>query len=188
VLVLITDSVRFPDIPARLTAIARAVPAGSIEVQVREKRMDGGPLLAYVRALQAAAPDVPLWVNDRIDVALAAGASGVHLPEHGMSIEDARALAPRLRVGISVHSQQGGFGADSVQLGPIWDTPGKGAPLGLGVLAFARAARLIAVGGIDSPERVREAIAAGADGVAVIRAAWTRDIAAVMELVAAAIR
>lgn len=185
-IVLITDSVRFPDIPERLAAIARVAPPGSIEVQVREKQMDGGPLLAYVRALQAAAPGVPMWVNDRVDVALAAGAYGVHLPEHGMSIDDARALAPRLRIGISVHAQVGGFGADSMQLGPIWETPGKGAPLGPGVLAFARAARLVAVGGIDSPERVREAIAAGADGVAVIRAAWMRDVAQVLELVAAA--
>src|SRR6185312_14024027 len=104
--------VRFPDIPQRLAAIARVAPAGSIEVQVREKQMDGGPLLAYVRALQTAAPGVPEWVNDRVDVALAAGAYGVHLPEHGISMDDARALAPNLRVGISVHAQVGGFGAD----------------------------------------------------------------------------
>ena len=75
-----------------------------------------------------------------------------------------------------------------MQLGPIWETPSKGPPLGPGVLAFARAARLIAVGGIDTPARVREAIAGGADGVAVIRAAWTHDVAAVTELVAAARR
>ena len=187
-IILITDSVRFPDIPSRLAAIARALPPGSFEVQVREKQMDGGPLLAYVRAVMAAAPGVPVWVNDRLDVALAAGAFGVHLPERGMSIEDARAVAPRLRIGISVHAPTGGTGADSMQLGPIWETPGKGTPLGPSVLAFARTARLIAVGGIDSPARVREAIAGGADGVAIIRAAWSRDAAAVAELVAAAAR
>ncbi|MBV8759330.1 MAG: thiamine phosphate synthase [Deltaproteobacteria bacterium] len=174
-LVLITDSVRFPDIPARLAAIARSLPAGSFEVQVREKHMDGGALLAYVRAVMASC-DAPVWVNDRVDVALAAGAYGVHLPERGIPKADARTIAPTLKIGASVHQQGGGFGLDSMQLGPIWETPGKGPPLGPGILSFARGARLIAVGGIDTPARAAEAVAAGADGVAMIRAAWTMDL------------
>jgi thiamine-phosphate pyrophosphorylase len=185
-LVLITDSVRFPDIPARLAKIARTLPTGTFEVQVREKHLDGGALLAYVRDVMAAAGDAPVWVNDRLDVALAAGAVGVHLPERGMRPADARALAPKLMIGGSVHAPCAGFGFDTIQLGPIWDTPGKGPPLGTGNLAFARGARLIAVGGIDTPGRAAEAISAGADGVAMIRAAWTADLRAFEDAVATA--
>lgn len=185
-LVLITDSVRFPDIPARLEKIARVLPAGTFEVQVREKQMDGGALLAYVRDVMRAVGDAPVWVNDRLDVAMAAGAVGVHLPERGMRPVDARAIAPRLMIGVSVHRPSDGFGADTMQLGPIWETPGKGPPLGTRDLAFARGARLIAVGGIDTPARAAEAIAAGADGVAMIRAAWTMDLRAFEDAVATA--
>src|SRR5947207_13091994 len=73
-------------------AIERAVagcPAGSVLVQVREKDLDGRPLLELVRAAQ---PFAPILVNDRLDVALAAGAAGVHLPERGLPVPDARAL------------------------------------------------------------------------------------------------
>ncbi|HSN27184.1 MAG TPA: thiamine phosphate synthase [Kofleriaceae bacterium] len=184
-LVLITDSVRFPDIPTRLGAIARTLPAGSFEVQVREKHLDGGALLAYVRDVMRAC-DAPVWVNDRVDVALAAGAHGVHLPERGMPVADARAIAPTLQIGLSIHAPRAGFGVDSMQLGPIFETPGKGPPLGTGNLAFARGARLIAVGGIDTPARAAEAIAAGADGVAMIRAAWTCDLRAFDDAIATA--
>jgi thiamine-phosphate pyrophosphorylase len=191
VIVLITDSVRFPDIVDRVAAIARAVPPEAIAIQVREKQMDGAPLLALVRAVMAAAPGVAVWVNDRVDVALAARAFGVHLPERGMTVADARALAPALRIGVSRHAPMV-VDADVVQLGPIFETPGKGPPLGTGVLGvraqLPRTTRLVAVGGIDSIERAREAIAAGADDVAVIRAAWTWDLAQLTELVAAAAR
>jgi thiamine-phosphate pyrophosphorylase len=155
-------------------AIERAVagcPAGSVVVQVREKDLDGGPLLALVRA---ARPLAPVLVNDRLDVALATGAWGVHLPERGLPVADARALAPSLVLGVSRHAP-GAVPADLVQLGPIWPTPSKpGAPtLGEAALAAPHgAAVLVAVGGIDSPERATDAAAAGADAVAVIRAAW----------------
>ncbi len=184
-LVLITDSVRFPDIPARLEQIARTLPPGSFEVQVREKHMDGGALLAYVRDVMRAC-GAPVWVNDRVDVALAAGATGVHLPENGLRPDDVRAIAPTLQIGISIHEPRAGFGVDTMQLGPIFATPGKGPPLGTGNLAFARGARLIAVGGIDTPARAAEAIAAGVDGVAMIRAAWTADLRAFDDAVTAA--
>jgi thiamine-phosphate pyrophosphorylase len=191
VIIAITDSVRFPDIVPRVAALARAVPRDAFAIQVREKQMDGGPLLALVRAVMAAAPGVAVWVNDRIDVALAAGAYGVQLPERSVSIEDARRLAPQLRIGVSRHAPVT-VDADVVQLGPIFDTPGKGPPLGTSALAvratLAPTTRLVAVGGIDSLDRARAVIAAGADDVAVIRAAWTWDLAQLTELVAAATR
>ena len=149
-------------------------------IQVREKDLDGGPLLAIVR--EAMATGTRVMVNDRVDVALAAGAYGVHLPERGMAVADARALGVTV-IGVSRHSLDGvrralDEGADMIQLGPIWRTPGKGEPLGPLVLEGARAiigtrAQLIAVGGIETPERVKSALRAGADGVAAIRAAWS---------------
>jgi len=186
-------------------AVARAVagcPAGSVVVQIREKDLDGGPMLALVRAAQ---PHAPIIVNDRVDLALAAGVAGVHLPERGLAIADARALAPSLVVGVSRHafpldsSPRAALRAadhatidtpaldladaasdpgvpDLIQLGPIWPTPSKPAVPGLGEAALAwphGLATLVAVGGIDSPARATAAAAAGADAVAVIRAAWT---------------
>jgi len=157
-------------------AIARALhgcPPGSVVVQVREKDLDGGPLLQLVRAAQRFAPVI---VNDRVDVALAAGAHGIHLPERGFAIADARALAPSLRLGISRHAAPLETSADLIQLGPIWPTPSKPDVPGLGEAALAwphGAALLVAVGGIDSPARAELATAAGADAIAVIRAAWT---------------
>jgi thiamine-phosphate pyrophosphorylase len=157
-------------------AVQRAVHGcspGSVVVQVREKDLDGGPLLQLVRAAQRAAPVI---VNDRVDVALAAGAFGVHLPENSFLVADARALAPRLVVGVSRHAAPLDADADLLHLGPIWATPSKPDVPALGEAALAwphGAATLVAVGGIDSPERAERAAAAGADAVAVIRAAWT---------------
>jgi thiamine-phosphate pyrophosphorylase len=182
--VLITDRSRFSDIPERVAAIARAVPPGSLAIQVREKATDGGPLLAFVRQLQDAAPHVPIWINDRIDIALAADVAGVHLPERGLSIDDARAVAGAadrpLSIGVSRHTVMSALrstNADLIQLGPIYETPGKGPRLGPAALAVRAelppTTKLVAVGGIDTPERAREALGAGADAVAVIRAAWS---------------
>jgi thiamine-phosphate pyrophosphorylase len=160
-------------------AVARAVAgcaAGSVVVQIREKDLDGGLLLQLVRAAQ---PFAPIIVNDRVDVALAAGAAGVHLPERGLAIADARALAPSLLVGVSRHASpldRHAEGPDLIQLGPIWPTPSKPTVPGLGEAALAwphAPAALVAVGGIDTPARASAAAAAGAAAVAVIRAAWS---------------
>lgn len=134
------------------------------EVQVREKDLDGRALLALVREVMALGH--PTWVNDRADVAQIAGAYGVHLPEAGLVPADVRGL----RIGVSRHAPED-VAVDSVQLGPIFATPGKGPPLGIGVLGYRPRARLVAVGGIDTPEKAAACIAAGADAVAVIRAA-----------------
>ena len=184
--VVITDRRQCPDLVDRIGSIVRAVPPGSVLVQVREKDLDGGPLLALVeRVIAVARPaGAPVWVNDRLDVALAAGADGVHVPERGLPIADARALidheGSKLALGCSRHATEAvrpafGAGADLVQLGPIWETPGKGDPLGPKALGIEVPVdmRLVAVGGVHTVERARQAAAAGADAVAVIRAAWT---------------
>jgi thiamine-phosphate pyrophosphorylase len=122
-----------------------------------------------------------LIVNDRVDVALAVGADAVQRTGTSLPVEDIRAIADkRLKIGVSVHSLEDAVeaelkGADWVIFGPIYDTPSKrpyGPPQGLERLTrVARQVRLpvIAIGGI-TPDRVREALSAGARGVAVISA------------------
>ena len=109
--VLITDRrlmgdgsvVAFGDAVARAVA---ALPAGAVLVQVREEDLDGGMLLQLVHA--AMASGAPVMVNDRLDVALATGAAGVHLPENGMSVSEVRRLSPDgFLIGQSLHTLAG---------------------------------------------------------------------------------
>lgn len=173
--VAITDRARMGSTPKEFgEAIERAVkgcPPGSVLVQVREKDLDGKALLELI---SIARRYTRVIVNDRVDVALAAEAIAVHLPEDGLSVADARAQFPGV-IGVSRHAPDANTGADLVHLGPIFETPSKPGvtPLGLDVLRAPHgAAKLVAIGGIDTPERARQAALAGADAVAVIRAAW----------------
>jgi len=150
-------------------------------VQLRDKHASGAAL--YERATAIVQLGARLLVNDRLDVALAAGAAGVHLPEDGLDLATARALGAKL-VGCSRHTPAAAAaaeaaGADLVILGPIFPTPSKPgvAPLGVQALTAARAAmtgraRLCAIGGIDDAARAAEARAAGATAIAAIRAWW----------------
>lgn len=186
-----------------MLARARAFASPEVRFQIREKDLDGGPLLAFARALLAIArpAGAEVWLNDRLDVALAAGADGLQLPERGLALADARAVAGTLPLGCSRHSIAGAreaaaAGAEVVQLGPIWATPSKQGilePLGPDALELRLGVPVVAVGGIDGPERARAAARAGADAVAVIRAAWTTPdpratIAALCEAVRSAHR
>jgi thiamine-phosphate pyrophosphorylase len=176
-LTLVTDRTRAG---APLQALLReAARAGLDRVQVREKDLPGRALLELVRALLAAVAGTgtEVFVNARPDVASAAGAHGVQLPERGLPVRDVRRSFPRLRVGASRHSVEGALsaaeqGAHFVVLGPIFATPGKaGRALGLEALreASARVAVPIhAVGGIE-PENARAATSAGAEGLLAIR-------------------
>ena len=174
---------------ARAAALGRECPAGGLLVQVRAKALEGAALAELTRAILAAVrPHGQLvLVNDRLDVALAVGADGVHLPEGGLAIEDALALAAPagLLVGCSRHAAAAAAravedGAHLVHLGPIRATPSKagmGEPLGEAALRAAAAAigdraALVAVGGIGDGEAAAAARAAGAHAVAAIRAAW----------------
>jgi thiamine-phosphate pyrophosphorylase len=163
---------------ALLDVVAAALDGGIRAVQLRERDLSTHELLALAERLRALTQRyaAALLINDRVDVALACAADGVHLPADSFAVADARALlgAQRL-IGVSTHAPAEVAGADFVVVGPIYDTPSKrsfGAPLGLSALAAARAATklpLLAIGGIDA-SRVAEVRAAGADGVAVIRA------------------
>ena len=180
---------------AAVAAMTAAVPVGALAVQLRARHLHGGALWQRARALRAVG-GVALIVNDRVDVARAVGADGVHLPESGLPPAVARAIAPRSVIGVSRHAAAAQPEADLVQLGPIWATPSKaglGEPLGVEALAAQRGglapgAVLVAVGGIDGPARAEAAAAAGADAVAVIRALWlAADPAAAARALVAAV-
>ncbi len=163
--------------------VERALAGGVRAVQVREKDLTTKELyrLAEVLLARARARGAALLVNDRVDVALALGADGVHLGRRSLPPAAARQLlgAGRL-IGVSCHSvadvrEAAQGGADFAVLGPIYATPSKaryGAPLSPAVLQPAREASaipIIAIGGIGAA-RVPEVVSAGARGVAVISA------------------
>lgn len=128
----------------------------------------------------AAYPPSRLFVNDRLDVALAVGAAGVQLGAGSLDPEDARRLQPRWWIGKSVHdvaeaAAAGAGGADYLLVGPLYRTAThpEREPLGLARLGAIVALGLpvIAIGGV-TPPRVGAVRRAGAYGVAAIRALW----------------
>jgi thiamine-phosphate pyrophosphorylase len=155
---------------------------GGVAVSLREKDLEARALLDLARALReiTGAAGARLFVNDRVDVALAAGADGVHLGGRSLSPAEVARVAPGLMVGVSTHGRPQAVDAAGqphvafAVFGPIYDTPSKrayGPPVGLPALRGAAASGLplLALGGV-TPERVAECLAAGAFGVACIRA------------------
>lgn len=158
------------------------LPPTALAVQLREKDLPTAELLALARRLRdlTSRAGVRLFVNDRVDVALAVGADGVHLGRQSLDVTDVRALAPALQIAVSTHAPDevraaARTGAVSfVVFGPIFDTPSKrpyGAPLGLTALrlACAEGIPVVALGGIEA-EKISACRAAGASGIACIRA------------------
>ncbi|GAB3770008.1 thiamine-phosphate pyrophosphorylase [Nocardioides ginsengisegetis] len=177
-----------------LPALARAGVGG---FQVRAKAVDDRALLALTRAVRAAVEEYGalVVVDDRVDVALAAGAAGVHLGASDLPVADARRIAPGLVVGATCRSRAEVVaareqGADYAGFGPVFASDSKaGLPEPLGVAAVAAATGvlpLVAIGGIDAAGAAL-ARAAGAHGVAVIGSIWRPPdpVAAAKELVAA---
>jgi thiamine-phosphate pyrophosphorylase len=166
----------------------RAVAGGADTIQLRDKRLSGRDLLTVASAIREVTRDAGALfiVNDRLDVALAAGADGVHLGESDLPIEHARRIAPPgFIIGASVGSvatavRAGAAGADYVALSPTFSTASKddaGPGHGLAMLSAIRSAvslPLVAIGGI-TPGNVADVIAAGADGIAVISAVVGED-------------
>jgi thiamine-phosphate pyrophosphorylase len=169
-------------------AVRAAAAGGATLVQYRDKASGGRAMVETVRALKRAldGTGVPLLVNDRVDIALAAGADGVHLGQDDMAVEDARALLGRSAIiGLTVKTpaQAGsltGASIDYACIGGVFATTSKGnpePPVGLsGLSAIAAQARRAAPGlpigaiaGIDAGNAA-SVIGAGADGVAVISA------------------
>ncbi len=166
--------------------IAAAVAGGVDMVQIREKDLPGGLLLDLAQEIRRATGDGPLlMVNERADVALAAGAAGVQLGEEGLPVSIAREiLGPRQLVGRSVHSVEGAVeaasqGADLLVVGTMFATrshPGAAAigPVLLNQISQRCNTPMIGIGGINTAN-LGEVLKAGACGVAVISSILAAD-------------
>lgn len=171
---------------------ARAAEAGGVTMlQVRMKDSAAGTLLRWTERLTAILR-IPVWVNDRADVAWLAGAAGVHLGADDLPADRVRAPGLRpLAIGVSVGTPgeadgAAGMGADYWSIGPVYATgnkPDAGPPIGpAGLRQLASRAPagmpVVAIGGITAA-RVAEVRTAGAIGVAVIGALFGEpDVAA----------
>ncbi len=164
-----------------------ALAGGAKAVQLRDKELPGRELLELALRIRSLIdlrrPGTLFLVNDRVDVAAAAGADGVHLGQEDLPCKEARRiLGPEAVIGVSASTPEEARraekeGADYLGVGPIFPTPSKGdaaPPLGLEGLAEVRRLTrlpLVAIGGITE-ENVREVMRAGADGIAVISAVY----------------
>lgn len=178
---LITDRKIFPDDEAMLRGIDEALKGGVKAVQLREKDLGTGRLLEMAYALRNLTHryGASLFVNDRVDIAVAAGADGVHLGHAGVPVEAARkAGGGKMLIGRSTHSPEEALGAeeagaDFITFGPVFETESKrqyGRPLGTALLKKVAAnsgVPVFGIGGIKAGN-VQEILAAGAYGAALI--------------------
>lgn len=163
--------------------VAAAVQGGVTCVQLREKLLNTRDFFAQALLLKEllAPHGIPLVINDRIDVALACGAQGVHLGQGDMPVAQARRLLPPdVFIGLSVETmddvaRSASLSVDYLGVSPIHATPTKTdtqMPWGLDGLRKVRSATalpLVAIGGIHAGN-ARAVLAAGADGLAVVSA------------------
>jgi thiamine-phosphate pyrophosphorylase len=167
-----------------LTEVVDAAVRGGVTcVQLREKQLNTREFVAQARALKFLLADrhIPLVINDRIDVALACGADGVHLGQSDMSPEDARRLLPpEVFIGWSVETLEDvrrarGLPVDYLGISPVFATATKTdthTPWGLDGLQRVQSMTelpLVAIGGIHAGN-AREVLRHGADGLAVVSA------------------
>ena len=165
-------------------AVRAAAAGGATIIQHREKHLEGAAFLREADDLRAAleGSGCAFTVNDRVDIALACGAEGVHLGQGDIPLSRAKRLAgDRLAFGVSAGrkewaAQAAEDGADYIGVGPIYPTGSKEntrAPIGpegvAGVLAHAGGVPAVAIGGMNA-ENLAPVITAGACGVAVIGA------------------
>lgn len=168
---------RRPDLDRVVSEFARAGPG--IALHARGRSLSG--LEHFELAIRLSGhPPIRLFVNDRLDVALAAGAIGVQLTGDSLPVDAARKLRPEWWIGRSVHSvaqarSAQAEGADYLLAGPVFETATHPGATPLGVAALRNIVALghpvIAIGGID-PARVRDLARVGVYGVAAIRALW----------------
>ena len=186
ILSYVTDRLALADPSSLAAVIRRAAEAGTDWIQIREKDLDARPLTELVRSVLAETrkTGARILVNDRLDVALAAGAAGVHLGGTSLPVEvvaEWRRAANRTHflIGVSCHSPDAARaaergGADYVFFGPVFATPSKaafGPPQGIERLReVCRAVKIpvLAIGGV-TPENAAQCLEAGAAGIAAIR-------------------
>ena len=171
-----------------LTDLAHRIAGSATLVQLRDKHGSTRAMIEEARALEAvlAPAGIPLIINDRVDVALATQADGVHIGQDDMSAADARLLLGRMAIiGLSIKTMEQAQTAplehlDYVAIGGVYGTTSKdntALPIGLGglrdIVAAIRArdpsCPICAIAGINA-DNAADVIAAGADGVAVISA------------------
>lgn len=181
-LILVTDSILAGGRPIEAIA-ASAARGGVTAVQLRDKSLSDEDLVRLALKMKTVLEPygVPLLINDRVDVAAAAGAAGVHLGQMDASIEDARrVLGPSAVIGLSVGTLDQAEAARGLDIGylgvsPVFATPTKpdaGTPWGLAGLRELRRRTdriLVAIGGIGTANAA-EVLGAGADGLAVVSA------------------
>jgi len=167
--------------------VRQAVAGGADVIQLRQKRVPDRTLLVRARRLREVIPaDVIFLVNDRVDIAVASGADGVHLGGEDLPVADARRiLGPRAIVGASAHTADearaaADAGADYLGVGCIYTTttkPDAQERQGVALIASVTGVvdvPVVAVGGITL-ENTPEVLAAGAAGVAVVRGVFGGD-------------
>jgi thiamine-phosphate diphosphorylase len=178
---MVTDRARLGgDFDRLVRRVAAAARGGAHLIQVRERELDGGPLCAFVRRCLEAVRDTParVVVNDRLDVALAAGAHGVHLRADSVPVGRVRAMTPPgFLVGRSVHSVAAARRAtdehaDYLIAGNLFPTSSKPGRPGAGIalleaVAGAVPCPVLAIGGI-TVETARGLARTGAAGFAAI--------------------
>lgn len=180
---LITDRMRIGQ-SRFLGAVEEALEGGVRALQLREKDMDPKDLLELALEIKPLVSryNAKLFINDRADIAVMAGADGVHLTEASVQASEIKNNFPDLIVGVSTHSLEGARlaevqDADFITFSPIYETPSKsgyGPPQGLDPLRqVTQAVRLpvLALGGMTL-QRVPECLEHGAFGVAVISDIW----------------
>jgi thiamine-phosphate pyrophosphorylase len=180
---LITDLIRIGK-SRFLDSIEQSLQGGVRSIQLREKNINPKELLTLALEVKLLAQryNAKLFINDRADIAVIAGADGVHLTEASVQACEVKNNFPTLIVGVSTHSLEGARlaekqGADFITFSPIYETPSKtryGPPQGLDPLSqVTQYTRLpvLALGGITL-HRVPECLEHGAFGVAVISDIW----------------
>ncbi|GIW08144.1 MAG: thiamine-phosphate synthase [Dehalococcoidia bacterium] len=171
-----------PETADPLPLAAAVIRGGARVLQLRDKRNPAGASLRLAEAIGEVArrSGVLFIVNDRVDIALAAGADGVHLGQHDLPVAAARAIAgDRLIIGCSTNTVEEARravadGADYLGVGAMFPTRSKSdtRPAGIARLREIRAAvdlPIVAIGGITAANAA-EVVAAGADMIAVISA------------------
>jgi thiamine-phosphate pyrophosphorylase len=163
--------------------VCAALRGGADMVQLREKEADDAATLRAAAGFRALCDEhgALFWLNDRVELALEAGADGVHVGQDDTPVGEVRErVGPDILIGLSTHTPEQldaalGSEADELSVGPVWETPTKsGRPAaGLDYVRYAAAHAgerpWFAIGGIDLAN-VGEVVAAGARRIVVVRA------------------